>query len=78
MNECNPSVNARLLFIYFYGENRVNLECPQNEQEWLPAIEKIYDRLGIDKSFELAKRVHHLFLSVNPSGIGARPKSRGR
>jgi len=78
MNECVPSVNARLLFIYFYGENRVNLECPQNEQEWLPAIQKMYARLGVDKNYELTKRIHHLFLPVNPSGNGIRPKSKGR
>jgi hypothetical protein len=78
MNECIPSENARLLFIYFYGENRVNLECPQNELEWLPAIEKVYDRLGININFELTKRIHHLFLPVNLLGNGVRPKSKGR
>jgi hypothetical protein len=77
MNECIPSVNVRLLFIYFYGENRENLECPQNEQEWLPAIQEMNDWLGVDKSCELAKRIHHLFLPVNPLGSGVRSKSKG-
>lgn len=77
MNECNPSVNARLLFIYFYGENRENLECPKNEQEWLPAIEKMDDWLGVDKNCELKKRIHYLFLPVNPLGRGVRPMSKG-
>jgi hypothetical protein len=77
MNECVPSVNARLLFIYFYGENRENLECPQNEQGWLPAIQEMNDWLGIDKSCELVKRIHYLFLPVNPLGSEVRSKSKG-
>jgi len=77
MNECAPLVNVRLLFIYFYGENRENLECPQNKQEWLPAIQEMNDWLGVDKNCELAKRIHYLFLPVNPLGSGVRPKSKG-
>lgn len=76
MKECVPSVNARLLFLYFYGENRENLECPQNEQKWLQAIQETSDRLGIDKSCELAKRVHYLILPVNPSFSGVRAQSK--
>jgi hypothetical protein len=77
MRECSPAVNARLLFIYFYGENREGCDCPQNEQEWLPAIQKMTDWLGIEKHCELAQRVHHLFLPINPIGIGVRKKSNG-
>jgi hypothetical protein len=76
MKECVPSINARLLFIYFYGENRKNIECPQNEQKWLQLIQDNNDRLGIDKSCELAKQVHCLFLPVNPSGSGVRAQSK--
>jgi hypothetical protein len=77
MKECVPAVNARLLFVYFYGENRENLKCPQNDQEWLPAIQEMNDWLGVDKGCELAKRIHYLFLPVNPIGSGIRPKSKG-
>jgi hypothetical protein len=77
MKECNPAVNVRLLFIYFYGENRENAICPQNEQEWLPEIQKINARLGVNKDCELAQRVHYLFLPVNPAGVGIRSKSKG-
>lgn len=77
INECVPPVNARLLFIYFYGENREGVECPQNEQEWLPAIKEMNDWLGVDKNCELSKRVHYLFLPVNPLGGGVRPSSKG-
>jgi hypothetical protein len=77
MKECNPAVNARLLFIYFYGENMENAICPQNEQECLPEIQKMNKRLGVNKDCELAQRVHSLFLPVNPAGLGARSKSKG-
>ncbi len=77
MNECLPAVNARLLFLYFYGDNRANLECPQSEQDWLPAIRKMNDWLGIDKSSTLASRIHYLFLPVNPAGSKPRPIAKG-
>jgi hypothetical protein len=77
MNECVPVVDARLLFIYFYGENREKAECPQSEQDWLPAIQAMDDWLGVDTNCELAKRVHHLFLPVNPLNDGTRPRARG-
>jgi hypothetical protein len=77
MQECVPSVAARLLFIYFYGEDRKGLVCPQSEQEWLPAIQKMTDWLGIDKHGKLVPRVHYLFLPVNPVGVGGRKKSNG-
>lgn len=68
MKECMPPVETRLLFIYSYGENREGCECPQNEQEWWPAIQKMTEWLGIDRDSELMQRVHYLFLPVNPTG----------
>lgn len=76
MNECLPSVNARLLFLYFYGENRANLECPQSKQDWLPVIQEMIDWFGIDKSSTLASRVNCLFLPVNPVGSKPRPMAK--
>ncbi|MBE2222673.1 MAG: hypothetical protein IAF02_14085 [Anaerolineae bacterium] len=73
MKECEPSVKARLLFIYFYGENRKNEECPQSKQDWLPAISKMNEWLGINKNNDLAGRIHILYLPVNPSGRPPRP-----
>jgi hypothetical protein len=66
MKENIPSVHMRLLFVYFYGENRENIACPKSEQEWLPVIQNMNDSLGIDKHSELFQRVHYLFLPVNP------------
>ncbi len=67
MKECSPVINARLLFIYFYGDQREIALCPQNEQGWLPALQKMNDRLCINKSNELSQRIHYLFLPVNPN-----------
>jgi hypothetical protein len=72
MRECQPAIKARLLFIYFYGENRENAQCPQNEQEWRTAIFQINEWLGVEKSSALADRIHTLFLPVNP--LGKRPR----
>ncbi len=77
MKECVPAVTTRLLFIYFYGENREGWECPQSAQEWLPAIQKMTEWLGLDQHNELMQRVHYLFLPVNPAGVGVRVKTSG-
>ena len=76
MKECEPKIPARLLFIYFYGENRECIICPQNKEEWLATIKQMNERLGVDRGHQLMKRVHHVFLPVNPAGVGARKKSR--
>jgi len=75
--ECDPPVNARLLFIYFYGEKRRGWKCPQGESEWVQEIQKMTDRLGIDRCCELSQRVHYLFLPVNPAGIDVGKKPDG-
>jgi hypothetical protein len=75
-NECNPLVNARLLFIYFFGDNRDDAECPQNEEEWMPSIREMKAWLGVDNCCELEKRTHYLFLPVNPLSEGKRSKAR--
>lgn len=72
MQECSPAAYARLLFIYFYGENMEGCKCPQMKQEWLPEIQAMNAWLGIEKNNELARRVHYLFLPVNPDGEGMR------
>uniref|UniRef100_UPI004055A896 hypothetical protein n=1 Tax=Candidatus Electronema sp. TaxID=2698783 RepID=UPI004055A896 len=76
LKKCMPAVKARLLFIYFYGENRKGCNCPQSEQEWYPAIKDMTKHLGIDNDSELMKSVHCLFLPVNPDGVGVRIESR--
>ncbi|MCI5138946.1 MAG: hypothetical protein D3922_11160 [Candidatus Electrothrix sp. AR1] len=72
MNECDPPVTTRLLFIYFCGEKRERLECPETDQEWYLAIDAMKTHLGIDNTCGLLKRVHYLFLPVNPYAEGDR------
>ena len=67
MKVCNPPIPARLLFIYFLGDQRNDSAiCPQTEEEWAPDITAMEDHLGIDIHSELYQRVHRLYLSVNP------------
>jgi hypothetical protein len=75
MNECNPPVHARLLFLYFYGEKRRGLKCPTDKGKWQPTVDAINAHLGIDKTLVISQRIHSLFLPVNPEGIGERPET---
>ncbi len=67
MNECKPAEKSNMLFLYFYGDKNPQKDCcPKNESGWKPKINDIYNRLGIDKNCNLAKRVHTLFLPTVP------------
>jgi len=65
--ECQPAVPARLLFIFFLGDDHEGRTCPKSHGEWEPTINKIEGSLGIDRDCPLYGRVHHLFLHVNPN-----------
>jgi len=67
MRECDPAIPTRLLFIYFCGDQRPDKKCPQKEEEWHKIIEDMEAWLGIDQSKDIYKRIHHLFLPVNPN-----------
>jgi hypothetical protein len=66
------NVPARLVFIYFCGDNwggnkLSNGEppkCPKGEQEWGAHIKATHKRLGLNGQSELEKRVHNLFMRV--------------
>lgn len=77
LKEYVPSIKARLLFIYFFGDSRSDVECPRSEQGWLSVIQKMRNWLGINKGSELLQRVHYLFLPINPVGNGARLQAKG-
>lgn len=66
LQECQPSIPAHLLFLYFVGDLRADADCPQSAGEWEGVIERIANRLALDPGQPLMKRVHHLFLTVNP------------
>lgn len=61
-------VPARLLFIYFTGDDfgRPGNACPQSEAEWQPALEDQARHVGLPKQHPLADRIHKLFLPVCP------------
>lgn len=70
--ECRPAIPARLLHIYFCGEAIQGRECPANADGWKKPLQDLYQTIGVDQHTNLMKRVHHLFLSVNPNAKGRR------
>ncbi len=57
-------IAARLLFVYFLGDNESNSrQCPRTEEEWNPAINAQWEHLGTT-STALPDRIHKLFLPV--------------
>lgn len=61
-------VPARLLFIYFTGDDfgRPGTFCPQSEAEWQPALDAQTRHVGLAEEHLLANRIHKLFLPVCP------------
>jgi hypothetical protein len=65
-------VSARLVFIYFCGDNwggnklsnGESPKCPKSEQEWGAYIKATHKRLGLNGQSKLEERVHSLFLPV--------------
>jgi hypothetical protein len=60
------SVPARLLFIYFTGDESdpPTRVCPQNDHEWLDTLKRQADHVGLPRNHLLADRIHTLFLPV--------------
>jgi hypothetical protein len=67
------NISARLIFIYFIGENwpdntpnnREPVVCPKDEQEWQPYLQDMYQRLGMTGASKLEQRIHRVFLPVH-------------
>lgn len=65
-------VPARLVFIYFCGDNWGGKtlrsgkppNCPKEAQEWDAHLKAVYNRLGLNGQSKLEVRVHSLFLPV--------------
>ncbi len=62
-------VAARLLFIYFVGDNfdrasAYKAECPQDEAGWTAALSAEAQWLGLDRTHPLSNYVHKLFVPV--------------
>jgi hypothetical protein len=69
MRECEPAIPANLLFIYFTGDQRIDVECPEKEEGWQLIVKAMEKKLGIDTRSELYQRVEHLYLPVSPRKI---------
>ncbi len=57
-------VPVRLLFIYFLGDKNPHAECPSDPAGWEPALDTMYDHLGLTKQSEIKARTHKVFLPV--------------
>jgi hypothetical protein len=57
-------VGARLLFVYFCGDNIPGHHCPATPEEWEQPLAEMYAHVGLDGNGPLATRVHRLFLPV--------------
>lgn len=55
---------ARLLHICFVGDQNPNANCPQDEDEWGPALEAMEQHLGLTHRSDLEQLVRTLFLPV--------------
>lgn len=69
--ECDPTVPARLVMIYFYGDQVPNKECPRSPEEWMLILEKLYEKVGLVKESELRKRIHNIYLHINPKFVNS-------
>jgi len=66
------NIPARLVFIYFFGDNGGGKtlsngkppKCPKNEQEWCASLRNMHNHLHLNGQSELEKHVHNLFLRV--------------
>lgn len=57
------NANARLLFVYFIGDERPDgIPCPQNKGEWEPALLEQANWLGLSDEHKLANRIYKLFV----------------
>ncbi len=59
---------ARLLFIYFTGDNfpSGDRDCPKDEAGWQVALEAQEKHIGLPKQHKLADRIHKVFVTVCP------------
>ena len=66
------NVHARLVFIYFCGDNwRAKAlrngkppKCPKEASGWGTALKRVHDHLHLNGESELEQRVHEVFLTV--------------
>ncbi len=59
-------IPARLLFIYFTGEDRMEgRSCPTCEAEWNAALQQMYRHIGVPWAVQQQRGVHKVFLPIS-------------
>jgi len=69
---CDPPSSTHLLMIYFYGDQKKGWNCPQSYLEWKSELDKMYKEIGLVDQSDLMRKVHTVYLSVNPNVIFSR------
>ncbi len=58
-------IGARLLLIYFVGDDFTGKKCPKDAQEWRPKLRIVHDALGLTGKSDLERFVHEVFVPVD-------------
>lgn len=66
-NICKPSIPARLVLIYFYGEKHAGMNGPASIMEWETALKEVDECLGVVEPNPLSRFIHRIYLPVNPN-----------
>ena len=65
----NIQIPARLLYIYFLGDQNPNMTpAPKNQQGWTSALKAMHEHSGLKGQNPLASRIHELFIQVRATG----------
>ncbi len=60
----SQGIGARLLFIYFLGDQVPGKTCPKSQAEWEDALKAQERAIGLPARHMLSDRIHKLFLPV--------------
>ena len=68
-------IAARLLCIYFIGDKFPNSKCvcPKSQEEWIDALKKQDDYLGLSAGHKLQDRIFNIFFPVDREKLGTHP-----
>ena len=61
-------IGARLVFIYFLGDQIKGKICPRHPRKWQEVLEQQHKELGLPKQHLLGNRMHEIFVHVNVKG----------
>ena len=58
---------ARLIYVYFCGDQNTNADCPKDEEEWSGSIGEMNEHVGLLGNSVLEERLYRVFLDIDPS-----------